>query len=120
MAYFPSILWTFQTAVCLSERLVVNGLLFCRVEQDIIYRVLSAVLTLGNTTFRETEVARVDILLFLQLIVVGVDGQVASGEAVEISEPYIITKAAEMLGTPLCNHDFIDDNICVFVLVACW
>jgi myosin heavy subunit len=27
-----------------------------RIEQDVIFRVLSAVLTLGNTTFRETEV----------------------------------------------------------------
>ena len=48
------------------------------VEQDVLYRILSAVLTLGNTTFRETEVA--------------------SGEAVDIREPYIIAKAAEMLG----------------------
>jgi myosin heavy subunit len=42
-----------------------------RIEQDVIFRVLSAVLTLGNTTFRETEVisrSRNEWILSIELV----------------------------------------------------
>jgi myosin heavy subunit len=58
-----------------------------------IFRLLSGILSLGNITFNEKEVC-----LPLSLSIVILAHQVSSGAAVDISEPYIISKAAEMIG----------------------
>jgi myosin I len=64
-------------------------------EQDMIFRLLSGILSLGNITFNEKEVC---LPFSLSLSIVILAHQVSSGAAVDISEPYIISKAAEMIG----------------------
>mmetsp|Transcript_12262 Transcript_12262/g.18578 ORF Transcript_12262/g.18578 Transcript_12262/m.18578 type:complete len:1713 (+) Transcript_12262:153-5291(+) len=57
------------------------------IDQDVLYRTLSAILALGNITFDEVEVP--------------------SGVAVEICEPYLVNNAADMLGVDKTRLEFI-------------